>query len=152
MHISCYVTLETAAVAPLELEHSKSEFQHMFPIVSDTGWYLKSFSGWRLCICCVALIMAAVAPPDYCYYCYSAAIHNIAMIMITTITMITTIIIITVTFTITINIMLRPIPPLTLSLLTLLDSNFQVGSLWAWAFHPFELRVCLSQTLWNPNS
>ena len=25
-------------------------------------------------------------------------------------------------------------------------------SLWAWEFHPFKLRVCLSQTLWNPNS
>ena len=21
---------------------------------------------------------------------------------------------------------------------------------WAWEFHPFELRLCLSQTLWNP--
>ena len=41
---------------------------------------------------------------------------------------------------------LRPIPLLTLSLLTLLDSNFPGTSLWAWEFHPFELRLCSSQT------
>ena len=46
--------------------------------------------------------------------------------------------------------LLRPISLLTLSLLTLLDSNFPRNSLWAWEFHPLELRLCLSQTLWNP--
>ena len=45
---------------------------------------------------------------------------------------------------------IRPIPLLTLSLLTLLDSNFQVNSLWTWEFHPLKLRLCSSQTLWNP--
>ena len=42
---------------------------------------------------------------------------------------------------------IRPIPLLTLSLLTLLDSNFPGSSLWAWEFHPFKLRLCWSQTL-----
>ena len=42
---------------------------------------------------------------------------------------------------------LRPIPLLTLSLLTLLDSSFPGNSPWAWEFHPFNLRLCLSQTL-----
>ena len=27
------------------------------------------------------------------------------------------------------------------------DSNCPGDSLWAWEFHPFELRLCLSQTL-----
>ena len=45
---------------------------------------------------------------------------------------------------------LHPISLLTLSLPTLLDSNFTGNSLWAWEFHPLELRLCLSQTLWNP--
>ena len=35
---------------------------------------------------------------------------------------------------------------LTLPLLTLLDSNSRENSLWAWEFHPLELRLCLSQT------
>ena len=42
---------------------------------------------------------------------------------------------------------LRPIPLLTLSLLTLLDSNIPGTSLWALEFHPFKLRLCLSPTL-----
>ena len=42
---------------------------------------------------------------------------------------------------------LRPISLLTLSLLRLLDSTFPVNSLWAWEFHPFELRLRLSKTL-----
>ena len=45
---------------------------------------------------------------------------------------------------------LLPISRLTLSLLTLLDSNFPGNPLWAWEFHPLALRLCLSQTLWNP--
>ena len=45
--------------------------------------------------------------------------------------------------------LLRPISLLTLSLLTLLDSNFPVNPLWAWEFHPLNLRLCLSQTLRN---
>ena len=32
------------------------------------------------------------------------------------------------------------------TLLTLLDSNFPGNPLWAWEFHPLELRLCLSQT------
>ena len=44
----------------------------------------------------------------------------------------------------------RPISLLTLSLLTLLDSNFPGNPLWTWEFHPFKSRLCLSQTLWNP--
>ena len=36
------------------------------------------------------------------------------------------------------------------TLLTLLDSNFPGNSLWAWEFHPFKSRLCLSQTLRNP--
>ena len=46
----------------------------------------------------------------------------------------------------------RPISLLRLSLLRLLDSNFPVNSLMAWEFHPLNLRFCLSQTLWNPES
>ena len=42
---------------------------------------------------------------------------------------------------------LRPISLLTLSLLRLLDSNFAGNPRWAWELHPFELRLCLSQTL-----
>ena len=45
---------------------------------------------------------------------------------------------------------LRPISLLRLSLLRLLDSNFTGNSLWAWEFHPFKSRLCLSQTLWTP--
>ena len=44
----------------------------------------------------------------------------------------------------------RPIPLLTLSLLTLLDSSFPRNPLWTWECHPFELILCLSQTLPNP--
>ena len=44
---------------------------------------------------------------------------------------------------------IRPILLLTLSLLTLLESNFPGNRLWAWEFHPLKLRSCLSQTLWN---
>ena len=40
--------------------------------------------------------------------------------------------------------------PYTLSLLTLLDSNFPGNSLWAWELHPLDLRSCSSQTLWYP--
>ena len=43
-----------------------------------------------------------------------------------------------------------PISLLTLPLLTLLDSSFPGNPLWAWEFHPFKLRLCLSQTLRNP--
>ena len=42
---------------------------------------------------------------------------------------------------------LRPICLLTLSLLTLLDSNFPGNPLWALEFHPLILRLWLSQTL-----
>ena len=38
---------------------------------------------------------------------------------------------------------LRPISLLTLSLLTLLGSNFPGVPLWAWEFHPLELRSML---------
>ena len=41
----------------------------------------------------------------------------------------------------------RPIPLLTLSLLTLLDSNFPGNPLWAWKFHPFKSRSRSSPTL-----
>ena len=40
-----------------------------------------------------------------------------------------------------------PIPLLRLSLLRLLDANFQGSSLWAWEFHPLILKLCLGQTL-----
>ena len=43
--------------------------------------------------------------------------------------------------------LIRPISLLTLSPLTLLDSSFTEISLWTWEFHPFKLRLCLSQTL-----
>ena len=42
---------------------------------------------------------------------------------------------------------LRPISLLTLSLLTLLESDFPGNPLRAWEFHPFKLRLCSSQTL-----
>ena len=46
---------------------------------------------------------------------------------------------------------LRPISLLTLSLLTLLESNFPGKSLGnPYEFHPFKLRLCWSQTLGNP--
>ena len=45
------------------------------------------------------------------------------------------------------SVRLRPTLLLTLRLLTLLESNFPGNSLWAWEFHPLELRLCLSQTL-----
>ena len=41
---------------------------------------------------------------------------------------------------------IRPISPLTLSLLRSLDSNFPGNSLRAWECHPLKLRLCLSQT------
>ena len=44
----------------------------------------------------------------------------------------------------------RPISLLTLSLLTLLESNFPGNPLWAWEFHSFKLRLRWSQTLRNP--
>ena len=47
---------------------------------------------------------------------------------------------------------LRPISLQRLSLLRLLDSNFQENPLWTWEFHPLKLRFCLSQTLWTPDS
>ena len=47
---------------------------------------------------------------------------------------------------------LRPISPLRLSLLRLLDSSFRKFAPWAREFHPLKLRECLSQTLWNPES
>ena len=39
-----------------------------------------------------------------------------------------------------------------LSLLRFVDSTFPGNSLWTWEFHPLNLRFCLSQTLWNPES
>ena len=45
---------------------------------------------------------------------------------------------------------IRPISLLTLSLLRLLDANSPGSPLWTWEFHPFKLRLRLSQTLWNP--
>ena len=42
---------------------------------------------------------------------------------------------------------LRPISPLRISPLRLLDSNFPGNSLRAWEFHPLKLILCLSQTL-----
>ena len=44
-------------------------------------------------------------------------------------------------------ILIRPIFPLTLSLLSLLDSNFPGNPLRAWEFHPLSFRLCSSQTL-----
>ena len=44
----------------------------------------------------------------------------------------------------------RLISLLTLSLLTLLESEFPGNSLSAWEFHSFKLRLCLSQALENP--
>ena len=45
---------------------------------------------------------------------------------------------------------IRPIFLLILPLLTSHDSNFPGNILWAWEFHPFKLRSCFTQTLWNP--
>ena len=45
----------------------------------------------------------------------------------------------------------RPIPLLTLSLPTLLDSNLPGTSLWTGEFNPFRLRLCLSRTLGTHN-
>ena len=50
----------------------------------------------------------------------------------------------------TTTITVRPISLLTLSLLTLLDSNFPGNPLWTWEFDPFRLRLCWSQTLEHP--
>ena len=50
------------------------------------------------------------------------------------------------------EVLLRPIPLLTLSLLTLLESNLPGNPLWTWEFHPFRLRSCLSQAPWSPQS
>ena len=38
---------------------------------------------------------------------------------------------------------LRPISPLTFSLLRLIDSSFPGNSLWAWEFHPLKIKVVL---------
>ena len=46
----------------------------------------------------------------------------------------------------TLPVMIRPISLLTLSLLTLLDSNSPGNPLLAWKFHPFKLRLCASPT------
>ena len=46
----------------------------------------------------------------------------------------------------------RPISLLRLSLLRFVDSNFQGKSLLTWEFHPLDLRFCLSQALWSPES
>ena len=45
---------------------------------------------------------------------------------------------------------IRPVSLLTLSLLRLLDSSFPGSPLWTWEFHPSTLRLCLNQTLCNP--
>ena len=42
---------------------------------------------------------------------------------------------------------LCPVSLLRISKLRLLDSNVPENSLWAWEFHPFTSRFCLSQTL-----
>ena len=47
---------------------------------------------------------------------------------------------------------IRPIPLVSWSLLGLFDSNFLGNPLWTWEFHPLNLRLCWSQTLWNPES
>ena len=47
---------------------------------------------------------------------------------------------------------IRPISLLRISLLRFVDSNFPGNSLWTWEFHRLKLRLCLSQTLWNPES
>ena len=47
---------------------------------------------------------------------------------------------------------LRPISLLRLSLLRFVDSDLPGDSRWTWEFHPFNLRLCLSQTLRNPES
>ena len=47
---------------------------------------------------------------------------------------------------------LRQISLLTLSLLNFVDSDFPGDSLWTWEFHPLKLRLCLSQTLLNPEA
>ena len=46
----------------------------------------------------------------------------------------------------------RPISLLRSSLLRFGDSTLSEKSLWTWEFHPFNLRFCLSQTLWSPES
>ena len=47
---------------------------------------------------------------------------------------------------------LRPISLLRISLLRFLDSSFPGNSLWSREYHPLILRLCLRQTLWNPES
>ena len=51
---------------------------------------------------------------------------------------------------IAIILVIHPISILTLSLLTLLDSNFPGDPLWTWEFHPFKLTLRSSRTLRNP--
>ena len=46
----------------------------------------------------------------------------------------------------------RPVSLLRLSILRFVDSEFQGNSLWTSEFQPSNLRSCLSQTLWNPES
>ena len=45
---------------------------------------------------------------------------------------------------------LRPISLLRISLLGFVDSRVPGNSPWAWEFNPLQLRLCLSQTPWNP--
>ena len=47
---------------------------------------------------------------------------------------------------------IRPTSLLRLSLLRCLDSKLLGNPLWAWEFHPLELRLCLSRSLRNPES
>ena len=47
---------------------------------------------------------------------------------------------------------IRPISLLILSLLRLLDSKLLGNSLWTWPFRPFNLRFCLNEILWSPES
>ena len=46
----------------------------------------------------------------------------------------------------------RPISLLRLSMLRSVDSKLPENPLWTSEFHPSNLRLCLSQTLWNPES
>ena len=44
------------------------------------------------------------------------------------------------------------LPTQILPILRSVDSTFPGKSLWTWEFHPLKLKLCLKQTLWNPES
>ena len=45
-----------------------------------------------------------------------------------------------------------PISELRLRNLRFAEPEFLGNSPWTWEFHPLRFRICLSQTLWNPDS